>query len=247
MKELIQESKTIIKQAKDLGCDKVIILVSSGKDSLCLADVVVKNAPSYGMDVFLAHHYIVEGLEVQEEVLQAMEARYGLKIHRYENSAPKIALMKDVLCINLLDNDMIHDMPMPKYRLDTQIDKALVAVAKTEWMTMGIKKADSMNRRYSLNEYPNPNPRKKRFYPLSNWSNKNVFDYCDSHKLPLSSLYKLYGRSFESLELESIYALKKTNIGDYNKVCDKYPLADALCWLYEKRIGEFGIKKIPRC
>lgn len=247
LKLRLKESLGLLKEARKLGCKKLIVLVSTGKDSVCLFDVIYNLADRAKIEPFFAHHYIVDGLEIEEKVLTNLETRFGVKIHRYENSTPKMMLMQDVLCVNLADNKLTKEMPVTKYKIDTQIDRALFRKYNTKWITMGIKKADSVNRRYALNEYPNPNPRKMRVYPLTNWSNQEVLEYIEKRDLPLSEIYKVSKRSLDSLELESAYPLKSLSPNDYNKICEKYPFLDALCWVYEKRIREYGQKNIPRC
>lgn len=247
LKANLKESLRLLKEARKMGCKKLIVLVSTGKDSVCLFDVVHNLAAKAGIEPYFAHHYIVEDLEIEESVLRNLENRFGVKIHRYENSTPKLMLMQDALCINIQDNKITRDLPVTKYKVDTQIDRALMTKAKTKWITMGIKKADSVNRRYALNEYPNPNGNKKRVYPLAHWSNQDVLDYIERRGLPLSDVYKASKRSIESLELESSYPLKSLSPKDYDKICSRYPLLDALCWLYEKRIIEYGKENVPRC
>jgi len=247
MNDLISSSYRIIKEAKGYGCERVIALVSSGKDSVCLFDVVHKLCQKIGIHPFFVHHYIVKNLDIEEEVLTLLEKKYNTAIYRYENAIAKLALLKDMLCINLADDDLIAEDIIKKYRLDTETDRALFNKYETRWMTTGIKKADSVNRRYALNEYPNPNPNKKRFYPLSDWGNPDVREYMKKNNLPLSSLYKISKRSFDSLSVQSVYPIKSFNRKDYDKICNQFPLMDALCWIYEKRAKKYGLINIEKC
>jgi hypothetical protein len=204
-----------------------------------MADLMVRS----GVECFFVHRHLVPDLMLDEEVLGELERRLKIKINRVDCPRRLDMFESDTLCINKVWGSKVSaGAPRP-----AAYDKVLKERFKTEWMCMGIRKADGPTRRLALTKYPNPNPKLHRCYPLANWSTADVWQYTKERGLPISKAYALIGRSLDCLNIVHTYPLKHGMREDYNKIINDFPLVDALCWLYEKRAAKYGMNNLPEC
>ena len=96
----------------------------------------------------------------------------------------------------------------------------------------------------ALTKHPNPNPKLHRCYPLADWSKAEILQHVVEAALPLGRAEKLLGRSLDCLNVEHVWPLKRAVPEDYERICNDFPLMDALCWLYEKRREKYGADAI---
>lgn len=222
---------------RPLKGNKIIAAVSTGKESIAMLSVLIE----HGYDVFPVHRYFVKDLEFEEEVLQALENRFKLKILRLEEPVVRSMESDDVLMINNIWN--IHPTPINWNKWDRMIRR----MAGCEWIATGIRKDDSPIRRLTLTKHPNPNPKLKKVYPLADWNKKYLWHYIKERNLPISKAYQWFNRSLDCLNIKHVYPIKKYAPKDYEKIASKFPLLDGLMWLYEKRGNEIGYEKIEEC
>lgn len=219
--------------------EKLCVLVSSGKDSVALMDIVVRS----GVPATFVTKYLVPDLEMDEVVLQAQEKRYGIKIHRV--AAPRRAAMfaHDVLRIEHIweAGEGATGAHSKKF------DKFLVSLSGTPWLATGIRKTDNPTRAIALSKYPNPHPKNCRVYPLAEWRKGEVWEYIRQRDLPVSPAYRLFGRSLDCLNIKHVYPLKAGIPGDYAKIVKDFPLIEPLMWVYEKRVRQYGTRNLPEC
>ena len=238
LKARIIHSQLLLDKARQAGATRLAVMVSSGRDSACLAHMVHRS----GIPATYINLYIVPGLEIVEEPLQALESQLGIKIVRIPNPRRRQMLDGDFLCINRVWDAKFHYSPP-----GAAYYKMIAGIAKTDWLTTGIARADSPRRRLSFMQAPNPNANSKRVYPMEWWRAADVTQFVKENKIVLSKSYVLQGRSFEMLSIARIYPMKHAMPEDYRKICNDFPLMDALCWLYEKRVREYGAANLPVC
>jgi hypothetical protein len=191
------------------------------------ADVLCRAA----VETYFVHRYFVPGLEFGEVVLTALERRYGITIHRYPTPRVKLMVDSDTLRIGKVW-DVAYS---PQYtRPPAAWDRWIAEQAGTPWMTTGIRATDSMIRRHTMKRHGNPNVKLKRFYPLQDWTQKEVFEHIEREKLPLSPIYKVMGRSLDTMGL-TVYPLREHFPRDYKRIIAVFPLIDVLVRLYDAR------------
>jgi hypothetical protein len=89
-------SFTLIEKARQMGMKKLAVLISSGKDSVLLADIVMRS----GVPASFFTKYIVKDLDIDEEVLTVLEQKYKIIIERLPSPRRLGMFESDTLCIN---------------------------------------------------------------------------------------------------------------------------------------------------
>jgi len=234
----IIHSQNLLAKARSLGCDRLAVMVSSGRDSACLAHMAHRS----GIPSVYIHNYLVPDLEIVEAPLQDLEQKLDIKIIRLASQQRRQMLDRDVLCINKIWDAEVGLTARSKKYYDM-----IANIAKTPWMATGIARADSPRRRLALTQSPNPNPRSKRVYPMDLWRAVDVKEFVEKNNIKLSLSYRIQGRSFELMSVNRVYPLKSMLPNDYRKICNDFPLMDALCWLYERRARKYGAANLPKC
>jgi 3'-phosphoadenosine 5'-phosphosulfate sulfotransferase (PAPS reductase)/FAD synthetase len=234
----IRRSMAVLAEARQAGASRLAVLVSGGRDSACLAHMVARSQISASF----IHHYIVPDLEISEIPLRGLEQQLGIKITRVPSVLRQSMFEGDVLCINKIWDAQATTSPR-----SATFDRFVLAIAKAEWLATGIRKSESPMRMLALTKHPNPNPKLKKVYPLADWLKQDVRDFIEREKITISPSYPLMNRSFDSVNLKHVYPLKSAMPGDYKKICSDFPLMDALCWLYEKRVKTHGLLNLPEC
>ena len=106
------------------------------------------------------------------------------------------------------------------------------------WSCFGFKQSDSLNRRLMLRTYElnGINEKTKRFYPLSEWKNKDCLTYIKQHKLVTPIKYS--NEQSSDMDIGSGAYLtwcKQKYPRDFEKILETFPLCGALQFDYEQR------------
>lgn len=238
LKASIAHANLLLDRARRAGVDRLCVLVSSGKDSVCTLDIVHKS----GIPYTAVHQYLVPGLRVNEDVLENLEQRYGITIARIPSGSRVRMFANDVLRIQHVWESG------DKTSIDhTAQERLACAIAKTPWMALGVKKADSPTRFLALDRSENPNPNTHKFYPIAEWKHAECWEYIKAEGLPVSRAYGLFGRSLDSIDIKHVYPLKHAIPEDYEKILNDFPLMEPLVWLYERRVRANGLSSLPEC
>jgi len=70
---------TTKKIAEILGDEPIVVMFSTGKDSVVMSDLLVKHYKGRMEFVFM---YFVPGLEIKQRIIDHYEKRWGVKIHQ---------------------------------------------------------------------------------------------------------------------------------------------------------------------
>ena len=97
----------------------------------------------------------------------------------------------------------------------------------------GVRAADSPLRRMHFIKNGPINWSDGMFYPVYDWNKDRLIDTIARSGLKLPREYKLFGKSFDGLDLRFLYPLKKHCPRDYQKVLDWFPLAELELFRYE--------------
>ena len=211
---------------------KTLLAFSAGKDSiaawLAIRDHFEEIVPFY--------MYLVPGnLEFIEESLDYYERFFGTRIVRMPNTA-----------IYRLLNANVFQPPerlSVLQRIDFQEpDKEDVAYAvaadhgldpETTYNAIGVRANDSIMRRLSIQKHGAINEKTKHYYPVFDWNMERLVSEIKRSGCKLPIDYKLFGRSFDGLDLRFIYQIKQHFPRDYQRILEWFPMVEVELWRYE--------------
>lgn len=105
-----------------------------------------------------------------------------------------------------------------------------------DWVCMGFKKSDSMNRRLMLNTYREGsiNDTNKKFYPLSDYKNRDVIKYIEDNNLIKPERYgKGQSAGTNISDISYLLFLKNNYPQDLEKVIEQFPMVERILYEYE--------------
>lgn len=204
--------------------DTCILMCSLGKDSIVTLDMI---APKF-KKVYCVFMSFVHGLEHIERWKKWVVARYA--------NAEMIEIPHWNLTYILRSG--LYCTPHPKQKLLKLADviKALRLKYGTQWVFLGMKKADGMNRnlmitRFKDNHYTN----NMNAYPLAEFTQKQILSYMRLHKLPQPVQYGLSTSSDKAtigkasngigFNLDCMLWLRENFPEDLNKIYQCFPLS----------------------
>lgn len=214
--------------------NKSLLAFSTGKDAiaswLAIWDHFDEVVPYY--------LYLVPDLEFVEESLSYYERFFGVKItrlphpslHRWLNNFV-FQTPENCLCIEqarLPDFDYIH------------VQQAMTKIHKLPSDTLvadGVRAADSPMRRVAISTHGSISYNQLKYHPIWDWRKKDLIDCFNKHKVKLPIDYKIFGRSFDGLDLRFLMPLKKHLPNDYKKILDWFPLAELEIFRYERSLN----------
>ena len=208
-------------KAQSKVTDAVLVAFSGGKDSICCLDLCMR----YFKRVQPFFMYLCPDLEFQEKTLRWYEERYQTSIIRIphfeaSNFMRYGSFREPDLNVPIVDVKDTYDY----LRAETGIF----------WVCAGERIADSIVRRALIKHSGTIDAKRGRFYPIANWTKKDVMSYIKLRGLKLPSDSKRLGFSFRSLDGEQLAAIKERYPEDYQKILRAYPFAGAAVERYER-------------
>ncbi|MBP2058606.1 phosphoadenosine phosphosulfate reductase [Lactobacillus colini] len=207
--------------------DSVIVSFSMGKDSIVTLDLCMR----YFKHVGAFFMYLVPGLEFQENTLKKYEKYYGIEILRvphFENSNfYRYGSFRD------------PDFTVPLVKIN-DIYAYVRKQTGVEWIAGGEKIADSIVRLSMLKHSGSVDVKRRRFYPVMYWHDKEIKEYIKYHRLLYPEFNRKLGFSFHSLAGKELAAIKDIYPKDYQRILKFFPEAQAGVLQYEmnKKSGE---------
>ncbi|OCG77375.1 phosphoadenosine phosphosulfate reductase [Gilliamella sp. Nev6-6] len=214
--------------------NKTLLAFSTGKDAIAAWLAIREHFD----EVIPYYLYLIPDLEFVEESLSYYEKFFGVKIarlphptlHRWLNELIHQP-PQNCLCIEqarLPDFDYIH------------IQQAMVQMHKLPSETLvadGVRAADSPMRRVAMLKHGTISYNQLKYHPIWDWKKRDLIDCFNKHKIKLSIDYKLFGRSFDGLDLRFLMPLKKHLPNDYKKILEWFPLAELEIFRYERSLN----------
>lgn len=96
-----------------------------------------------------------------------------------------------------------------------------------KWIATGERKVDSLERRGMLGANAGLDVKRRRAYPLSDWSNAAVWGHMRAHNIPVPPEYSGLHRSFGELSDEAITYIAGRWPDDYAKIRRRFPFVEA--------------------
>lgn len=201
--------------------DSAILMCSLGKDSLVLLDLMY---PKFKR-IVCVFMYFVKGLEHVEKWVNWVKAKY-----------PNVEFVQiPHWNISYITKYGLFSVAKPKTKqLNlTDICYALRLKYKIDYVFLGMKKADSMNRRLFLMTYEK-NHYENNFlvYPLAEWTQKEILAYMKMHKLPEPVRYGKKASNGIGFNVDCFLYLEKNYPQDLEKIYKVFPLSRRILFEY---------------
>lgn len=228
-------SEAITKTVLDKHNGKVLLAFSAGKDSIA-AWLALK---AVGATVYPFYYYIHPDLGFVNRSLAYYEEFFGTRIARYPAPGlyrwwtggvfqpPERVPVVLQSSLRPYKNELVTDAARMDFKLAAATPVAL-----------GIRAADSINRRTMFVRSGAINHAGKKFYPVWDWTKQAVTTTMFKVKVKLPIDYWIFGRSFDGLDYRFIAPVKKYFPEDYARLLDYFPLLDVEL----KRAGFAGMK-----
>lgn len=200
-----------------------LLRFSCGKDAIA-SYIQLKR---YFHKIVPIYHYLHPDLDFINESLDYYEKVFDTKIIRVPNQKlyehlnrglfQDFTTWKAVLKMNLpdFDNDDANQMVKDDLELDDNVFTAI-----------GVRSADSLNRRRTIIKYGAINENRKTFYPVYDWNMEKLIEEIKKSGIKLPIDYKIWGKSFDGLDYRFIKPLKDNFPNDYEKLKQYFPLID---------------------
>lgn len=201
--------------------DSVLVAFSGGKDSIVTLDLCMR----YFKRVQPFFMYMVPDLGFQEETLGWYEKKYDTEIIRI----PHFEVSTFMRYGTFREPDFNVSEVSVKETYDYLRNRTGIF-----WISAGERISDSTIRRAMIKHSGTIDAKRGRFYPIANWSKKNVLDYIRLKHLKLPRDSKRLGFSFRSLDGKQLAAIQDMYPDDYQKILKVYPFADAATERYRR-------------
>lgn len=189
--------------ALDYPC---IVAFSTGRDSAVMLDLMMKN---YKGNMTFVYYYFVPNLEYKERILCFYEKKYGIKIER----RPSWSTLSYMLGRKIVQSDCINDS---RHEFNAS------------WIAFGTRRCESLTRRGILSGIDSVDEKNKYFYPVIEFTSKQIASYARLHNLALGEEYR---NGFQhDLSVPDDYGLlyiKNQYPSDYKKIIETFPALEA--------------------
>lgn len=200
--------------------DSVLVSFSMGKDSIVTLDLCKK----YFKHVEAFFMYLVPHLKFQDEALAKYERHYNMKIirvpHFEDGDFYRFGSFRD------------PDYSVPRVKINN-IYEYLREKTGIDWIAGGEKINDSIVRRAMLKHSGSIDVKRRRFYPVMYWTDKQIKEYIRLNGLLYPEFNRKLGFSFHSLAGKELSAIKKIYPEDYQRILKFFPEAKAGVLQYE--------------
>ena len=102
-----------------------------------------------------------------------------------------------------------------------------------EYVFLGMKKADSLNRRLMLKGYEPTYENKGLVYPLADWTQKEVLTYMRQHRLPEPIRYSLKASSGVGFNEDCFLWLRENCPQDLERIYQVFPLSRIILFQHD--------------
>lgn len=211
------------------GHDKALLSFSCGKDSWG-AWLSARDA----LDFQPYYLYRIPGLEFAEEYLSYAETVFGKRIIRL----PHPAFFRWMNHATFQSPERLRVIAAAGLEEFTYDDMAAAVIEdcglpENTWSANGIRAADNPMRRAALTKNQGINANRKQFYPCWDWNKEKLIQELKRANIKLPIDYRLFGRSFDGLDLRFLVKIREHFPRDYQTILDWFPLVDMEIARYE--------------
>lgn len=200
-----------------------ILSFSGGKDSI-VAWLAMREQFDKIVPIFM---YLVPGLRFVEEGIAYFEEYFDTHIIRMPHPSLYRLLMNAVF----MPPERLRVLEARQWEEFTYDDVFnIVKLAKglplDTWTAIGVRSADSLNRRTAIKRYGSLNIERRTFYPVFDWNKDTLVETLKDAEVMLPVDYHLFGRSFDGIDYRFLQPLKEKYPDDYATILEWYPLAE---------------------
>lgn len=211
--------------------DTCILMCSLGKDSIVTLDLIY---PKF-KKIYCYFMFFVKGLEHIDRWIKWVKVRYpNIEFYEIPHWNLTYILRSGLYCT-----------PHPKQKLLKLADivKALRLKHNTQWVFLGMKKADGMNRNLMITRMKdNHYTDNYQAYPLAEFSQKQILSYMQMHQLPMPVMYSLatsgdgakVGKASNGIgfNLDCFLWLEQNYPSDLARIYSVFPLSERILLEY---------------
>lgn len=224
----------------DYGClpknTTTLCSFSGGKDSLA----TYLQVRDHFENVVPFYLHGVPDLEFVEDNLQYYEGLIGRKIIRLPQ--PKFYAMLNDLTYQPPDearHNLIWSWCLPNHTHE-EIHEAVCKCEGLDpdvtYTAIGLKYADSIQRRTSLSKNGLVTHSRRKYYPIAEYTKQNVVDAVRNAGWKLPSDYRYFKDSMDGLQIRYLLPIKKHFPRDYEKILEWFPMCAMEILRYERSL-----------
>lgn len=211
--------------------DTCILMCSLGKDSIVTLDLIY---PKF-KKVYCYFMAFVHGLEHIDRWIKWVKVRYpNIEFYEIPHWNLSYILRSGLYCTQ-------H--PNQKLLKLADIENALRLKHNTQWVFLGMKKADGMNRNLMITRMKDAHYTDNyQAYPLAEFSQKQILSYMQMHQLPMPVMYSLatsgdgakVGKASNGIgfNLDCMLWLEKYYPQDLQKIYKVFPMSERILLEY---------------
>jgi hypothetical protein len=202
--------------------DTILLSFSCGKDSVAAWLECRKYFPT----IIPYYLYLVPDLSFVNQAIDYYEQFFKTKIVQLPH--PSLLCLLNNLVFQAPENCLkIEKANLPTIDYDDQVYEAarISGYAGSPWTAVGVRAADSLLRRVTINRFGTINGRQRKFYPVWDWKKAKLIEELSFAKIKLPVDYKMFGRSFDGIDYRFLAPIKKYFPEDYKRILDVFPLA----------------------
>ena len=222
--------------------DKTLLGFSRGKDSISAA-LAIKDH----LDVYPVFFYVIPGLPLIEEtldyysrklfngrrIIQFPEAAFFKWLNSGQFQTPYTAKIIEAAQFRQFSSSSGHHW----WREVTAWVIEDLDLPETTLAAVGIRASDSPMRFLNIKNTGVIRPQTKNWLAVWDYSKADVTNIIAKHGISLPPDYIWFGRSFGGgIDARYLIPLKRKRPEDWKIVLQFFPLADLLCWKYERFI-----------
>lgn len=102
----------------------------------------------------------------------------------------------------------------------------------------GVRAADSPMRRIAIQTHGSISYNLLKYHPIWDWKKADLVECFKKHNVRLGSDYKIFGRSFDGLDLRFLLPIKKHYPDDYKRILEFFPMVDLEIFRWECANGK---------
>ncbi|MCF3107306.1 hypothetical protein LL912_00805 [Niabella sp. CC-SYL272] len=198
-----------------------LLRFSCGKDAIA-SYIQLKR---YFHTIIPIYHYLHPDLDFVNDSLVYYEEVMGTHIYRVPNQM-LYKHLNSGLFQDLHSWNAIKRMQLPNFDNDevNVFIKEDLGLDPGLYTAIGVRAADSLNRRRSIKMHGAVNHNRLTFFPVYDWNMEKLTDEIQQSGIKLPVDYKIWGKSFDGLDFRFIKPLKDNFPNDYEKLKQLFPL-----------------------
>ena len=210
--------------------NKSLLAFSCGKDAVATWRAIREH-----FDEIVPYYlYLVPDLEFVNESIDYYERYFGTKIVQLPH--PSVHRMLNNFVFQPPQNcKVIEQAGLPDFDyLDIQaVMCERYNLPKKTLVADGVRAADSPMRRVAINTHGSISYKQLKYHPIWDWKKADLVECFKKHNVKLAVDYKIFGRSFDGIDLRFLYLIREHFPRDYQKILNLYPLADLEVFRWE--------------